>query len=71
VDQGAGELEAALHAAGQVARLAAAHVPELDQLEDLAGAAMAGAPQDPEQRRHEVDVLAGVRSGYSMNCCGM
>ena len=58
MDEGAGQLEPALHAARQGAGPSAADVPQVDQLEDLAGPAMAGPPQDPEQRGHEVDVLA-------------
>ena len=41
VDERAGELEAALHAARQVAGPPAPGVPQLDQLEDLAGSAVA------------------------------
>ena len=59
VDEGAGELETALHPAGQLARPAAAGVPQVDELEHLADPAPAAPQQHPEQARDEVDVLAG------------
>ena len=58
VHERAGELEPALHAARQPARATAADVPQVDQLEDLAGPPPARAPEHPEQRGDEVDVLA-------------
>ena len=58
VDQRAGKLEAALHAPGQVAGTPAARVPQVDDLEDRARPSVASAEQHPEQRGHEVDVLA-------------
>ena len=57
VDERAGELEPALHAARQPAGAAAADVPQLDQLEDLADAPPAPRREHPEQARDEVDVL--------------
>ena len=59
VDEGAGELEAALHPARQLAGLAAADIPQVDDLQDLADASPAPTPEHPEQAGDEVDVLAG------------
>ena len=58
MDQRAGQLEPALHATRQGTGTPPADVPQVDQLQDLARTTMAGPPQDAEQRRHEVDVLA-------------
>ncbi len=58
VDERARELEPALHAAGQAPGSPAADVPQVEQLEDLAGPASAAREHHPEQRPHEVDVLA-------------
>ena len=58
VDERAGQLEPSLHPARQPAGAPAADVPQVDQLEDLAGPPPARAPQHPEQRRDEIDVLA-------------
>ena len=59
VDEGAGQLEPALHPARQAPGAAAADLPQVDQLEHLARPPPARPEQHPEQRRHEVDVLAG------------
>ena len=58
VDERAGQLESPLHPARQPAGATTAHVPQVDELEDLAGPPPARAPQHPEQRGDEVDVLA-------------
>ena len=59
MDERAGQLEAALHAARHVARPAVAGVPQLEQLEAPRGPACAAPPEQPEQAADEVDVLAG------------
>ena len=58
VDQRAGQLESPLHPARQASGPALADRPQVEELEDLAGAPAAGEVQHPEQRRHEIDVLA-------------
>ncbi len=63
VDEGRGQLQASLHATRQAAGTAAADVPQVHELEDLAGATVTGAPQDAEQRRDEIDVLARRQVG--------
>ena len=64
VDEGARELEPALHAAGQLARPPAAGVPQVDELEDLADPPPAACAKDPEQAtRRSRRSRAAVRSG--------
>ena len=58
VDERARELETALHAAGQTPGSPAPDVPQVEELEDLAGPAPPAREHHPEQRPHEVDVLA-------------
>ena len=58
VDERTGELEPSLHAAGQPARPAVPGVPQVEQLQDLLGPPPAARPEQAEQARHEVDVLA-------------
>ena len=58
VDQRAGQLEPALHPAREAAGAAAADVPQVDELEHLAGPPAPRPEQHPEQRADEVDVLA-------------
>ena len=71
VDERAGQLEAPLHPARQPAGPTAADVPQVDELEDLAGAPPARAPQHPEQRATKSTFSRAVRSGYSVNDWGM
>ena len=70
VDERAGELEAPLHAAGELAGPAAARLPQLDQLEHLADAPPAAPDEHPEQRRDEVDVLVRGEVGVERELLG-
>ncbi len=58
VDERAGQLEPPLHPAGQAAGASATDLPQVEQLEDLAGPPTTRSEQHPEQRADEVDVLA-------------
>ena len=54
-----GELEAPLHPTRQPAGAPVAHRPQVHELEDLAGPPATPPPEEPEERRDEVDVFAG------------
>ena len=58
VDECRGQFQSSLHATGQSTGAPTTGVPQVDELEHLAGATVTGAPQHAEQRRDEIDVLA-------------
>ena len=59
VDERAGELETALHPAGQVRRSSFSHVPQVEQLEHRPYASPPAQQEHPEEARDEVQVLPG------------
>ena len=65
MDEGARELEAPLHAAGELPGPTATDVPQVEQLEYFARPLSTAEEQHPEQGCDEVDVLADrqVRRG--------
>src|SRR6266513_5984799 len=57
MDQGAGELEPALHAPRELGRTTAAGVPQVEELERLPGPPATPPREQPEQAGEEIDVL--------------